>query len=121
MEDDGQGGKKHVPYFVIGEQKHIEYTTWLYGSVMDGPQNSLPNGVHKYPFVFTVPPNLPSSFEGRYGRIRYEIKGNIFYIISLLNFLSSLEPSKAIAKVSQTKYDGDVCDSTRRQGSIVSV
>ncbi|KAI4454693.1 arrestin domain containing protein [Holotrichia oblita] len=34
----------------------------------------LPPGTHVYPFSIVLPPNLPSSFEGMYGTIRYIAK-----------------------------------------------
>lgn len=37
----------------------------------------LPVGRHTFPFSFTLPPNLPSSFEGAHGYVRYSIKGII--------------------------------------------
>lgn len=35
---------------------------------------SLPSGIHSYPFSFTLPGNLPSSFEGAHGQVRYQVK-----------------------------------------------
>jgi len=43
--------------------------------VHHGP--SLPPGFHSYPFNFTLPQNLPSSFEGAYGQVRYHVKATI--------------------------------------------
>ncbi|KAI8821826.1 S-antigen, N-terminal domain-containing protein [Fimicolochytrium jonesii] len=47
----------------------------LIGSIV--PSNDtedIPEGEHRYPFAFRVPPaQLPPSFEGRYGRVRYEV------------------------------------------------
>lgn len=40
-----------------------------------GDQNHLPPGTHFYPFSFQLPPNLPSSFEGGDGHVRYTIRG----------------------------------------------
>ena len=40
-----------------------------------GDQNYLPPGTHFYPFSFQLPPNLPSSFEGGDGHVRYTIRG----------------------------------------------
>ena len=34
-------------------------------------------GKYVYPFEFTLPPNIPSSFESDLGYIRYTIKGTI--------------------------------------------
>lgn len=35
---------------------------------------SIPAGNHEYPFSFQLPLNLPSSFEGEFGRVRYDIE-----------------------------------------------
>ena len=43
--------------------------------VYDGP--SLAAGTHKFPFKFTLPKNIPSSYEAHIGHIRYEAKGEI--------------------------------------------
>ncbi|KAK7473577.1 hypothetical protein BaRGS_00035180 [Batillaria attramentaria] len=37
----------------------------------------LPAGRHTFPFCFVLPPNLPSSFEGAHGYVRYSVKGII--------------------------------------------
>ena len=35
----------------------------------------MPYGVHNFPFSFTLPYNLPSSFESKDGQVRYEVRG----------------------------------------------
>lgn len=42
-----------------------------------GDKCRLPPGQHFYPFSFQLPPNLPSSFEGGDGYVRYTIRGVI--------------------------------------------
>ncbi|XP_022332250.1 arrestin domain-containing protein 17-like [Crassostrea virginica] len=50
----------------------------VYGrGVGTGDDNRLPPGQHVFPFSFTLPPNLPSSFEGGVGYVRYTVKGTI--------------------------------------------
>ena len=44
-------------------------------NVYNGPQ--LPNGIHNFPFSFTLPNNIPSSYESHVGNVRYEVKGQI--------------------------------------------
>ncbi len=39
-----------------------------------GAELELPAGEHTYPFTCALPPQLPSSFEGEFGHIRYTIK-----------------------------------------------
>ena len=39
--------------------------------------NSLGTGRHKFPFEYTLPETLPSSFIGRYGSVTYVIKATL--------------------------------------------
>ncbi|KAJ8303884.1 hypothetical protein KUTeg_017467, partial [Tegillarca granosa] len=48
----------------------------VYGKVLGHP-DSLPAGRHTFPFSFLLPPNLPSSFEGAHGYVRYTVKATI--------------------------------------------
>ena len=51
-------------------------------SIPDVPDSSnddgdcMPAGEHYLPFSFSLPPNLPPSFEGDYGYIRYWAKAS---------------------------------------------
>ncbi|XP_076472508.1 arrestin domain-containing protein 3-like [Babylonia areolata] len=51
----------------------------LYGIWQNQGSNTtkLPRGRHTFPFCFILPPNLPSSFEGAHGYVRYSVKGII--------------------------------------------
>ena len=43
------------------------------------PTCTLPAGIHKFPFQFHLPVDLPSSFRRSVGRIRYYVQGKIIY------------------------------------------
>ena len=65
-----------VSYSLVEEntrfEKHLDITFYLWKrneSLKDG----LPPGAHEFPFEFTLPINIPSSFEGKHGWIRYTI------------------------------------------------
>lgn len=59
-------------------ENYFDQTVPVYGRGLGmGDDNRLPPGQHVYPFTFTLPPNLPSSFEGGIGYVRYTIKGTI--------------------------------------------
>ncbi|KAF2904845.1 hypothetical protein ILUMI_01316 [Ignelater luminosus] len=51
-----------------------EYLNTEYTLVHGKNENRLPPGNHIYSFSYNLPAHLPSSFEGRYGNIRYYIK-----------------------------------------------
>ncbi|XP_061179230.1 arrestin domain-containing protein 3-like [Saccostrea echinata] len=59
-------------------ENYFNQTVPVFGRGMGmGDKNCLPPGQHVYPFSFQLPPNLPSSFEGGIGYVRYTIKGTI--------------------------------------------
>lgn len=43
----------------------------------DGSEVCHPEGVHTYPFTLPLDESLPSSFEGKYGYVRYLCKATI--------------------------------------------
>ena len=40
-------------------------------------QGPLGAGKHNFPFSFVIPPNLPNSFEGKYGHVRYFVEAKL--------------------------------------------
>ena len=69
---------------------------------------SLQAGRHTFPFVYTLPPNLPSSFESYIGSVRYMLKCKIdkpwkfdhvtkkmFTVVSILDL--NQEPSAMVS------------------------
>ncbi|XP_069695342.1 arrestin domain-containing protein 17-like [Periplaneta americana] len=63
--------EEHTVYFQ-GNEKYFESKYYLLGG--RGDQIVLAEGEHCYPFTTTLPPKLPSSFEGEFGHIRYTVK-----------------------------------------------
>ena len=47
------------------------------GSGQGSNTTELPTGRHTFPFQYQLPPNLPSSFEGGVGYVRYQVKCKI--------------------------------------------
>jgi sporulation-control protein spo0M len=47
------------------------YILW---SKENSPVDKLPRGEHTFPFQYQLPQNIPPSFEGTVGRVRYEIR-----------------------------------------------
>lgn len=43
----------------------------------DASKITLLRGTYCYPFQFQLPENIPSSFEGEYGHVRYTVKATI--------------------------------------------
>jgi hypothetical protein len=58
---------------VTGNEEYFQISYYLLGSA-NASETELPQGVHTYPFTCTLPPSLPSSFEGEMGYVRYTIK-----------------------------------------------
>lgn len=59
------------PYTANEEYFNVNY--YIIGS-KNGNEIELPAGTHGYDFTCSLPPSLPSSFEGKYGYVRYTIK-----------------------------------------------
>lgn len=61
-------------------------------TILDKSQ-SLEDGKHDFPFIFSLPHQLPSSFDNKHGHIRYSAKSRIF------TFCGKDERTKKIFKV----------------------
>lgn len=48
-----------------------------YYIVLSDGEIEIQSGEHKFPFTYTLSPNLPSSFEGIYGYVRYTITATL--------------------------------------------
>ena len=58
----------------------------------------LPAGQTIYPLTFTVPNNIPSSFEGKLGSIRYELEGLNFHRLLFLG-LAFFVTAEGVAQI----------------------
>jgi hypothetical protein len=63
-------------------ERQVRFDGCHFASLSAGPNQGsdttkLPMGRHTFPFSFVLPPNLPSSFEGQHGYVRYSVKGVI--------------------------------------------
>ncbi|XP_063707906.1 arrestin domain-containing protein 2-like [Culicoides brevitarsis] len=67
-------GKNHTRIVHYrGREDYLNSTTYLIGSPHANEIEILP-GLHTYNFACLLPSNMPSSFEGPYGHIRYTVK-----------------------------------------------
>ena len=73
-EVEGTGNDQRTVHYSKRE-KVFEFKMVLCGSPNSESRMVLPAGQTNYPFMFQVPQNIPSSFEGTKGHIRYEMKG----------------------------------------------
>lgn len=86
------------------EEIYIKEEVYLYGS-SGGESSQLTAGTHRYPFTFSLPATLPSSFEGVHGSVRYTAEASMerpwkfdhttrsaFTVISLVDL--NLEPQQ---------------------------
>lgn len=61
-----------------GSEQLFRFVTLLLGSLSSSNESKvmLTQGQSTFPFVFTIPENMPSSFEKGCGHIRFELKGD---------------------------------------------
>lgn len=71
-----------------GHEEYFKNSFYLLGGI-NGSQITLPAGQHVFPFNCALPPSLPSSFEGRFGHIRYTIKVTFDQKISVFQIIVS--------------------------------
>ena len=57
------------------EERYLDIQQNLYG--YNGDSIELQMGSYEFPFNFTLPQNIPSSFEGPHGGVRYYVKVTI--------------------------------------------
>ncbi|ALC47979.1 CG18747 [Drosophila busckii] len=58
----------------VGREDYISSQTYLLGSEQTNDRYTIQAGVHNYNFAVQLPYQSPSSFEGRYGCVRYIVK-----------------------------------------------
>ncbi len=69
-----------VTFFNREMYVHNQVPVW---EAKNSPTGDLPVGEHHFPFSFWLPENVPPSFEGKYGQVRYEVAASITAIGSL--------------------------------------
>ncbi|XP_011879564.1 PREDICTED: arrestin domain-containing protein 2-like [Vollenhovia emeryi] len=74
--DSGGRNQYHVDHFRASEQ-YFNLTYYLLGSTSGNGEVRMPVGFNKHPFNFTLPYNIPCSFEHKNGHIRYTTKAVI--------------------------------------------
>lgn len=70
---DEQGKERDEDEEHTGHEEYFENHYYLLGS-KNGSEINLEAGELTYPFTCVLPQNLPSSFEGEFGHVRYTIK-----------------------------------------------
>ncbi|KAL1374123.1 hypothetical protein pipiens_004992 [Culex pipiens pipiens] len=65
-----QGQRRRSRHFTA-RQDYLNSLSYLVGGTPNGPSVNVPEGTHVYKFTCVLPDNLPTSFEGQYGHIRY--------------------------------------------------
>ncbi|KAG5679987.1 hypothetical protein PVAND_009521 [Polypedilum vanderplanki] len=74
-ESEGTGKRRRTVYY-NGRDDYINTFSYLIGS-FNSKQIEFSSGVHKFNFHCALPPQLPTSFESKYGYVRYQIKVEI--------------------------------------------
>ncbi|XP_068085936.1 arrestin domain-containing protein 2 [Anabrus simplex] len=72
---DSNGKSRTVWETYSACESYFENRKYLVGS--EQGDMALPVGNHAFPFILTLPNNLPSSFEGQYGNVRYTVKATM--------------------------------------------
>ncbi|XP_037038639.1 arrestin domain-containing protein 17 [Bradysia coprophila] len=70
---DSEGKEREETENLTGHEEYFQIQYYLLGG-KNSSEIELPAGEHTYPFTCALPPQLPSSFEGEFGHIRYTIK-----------------------------------------------
>ncbi|KAG7204887.1 hypothetical protein KM043_005285 [Ampulex compressa] len=73
QELDNNGQYQDETQTVTGDEQYFETKYYLVGSPAGG-EIDIQSGEHKFPFTYTLPTHLPSSFESDFGHIRYTVK-----------------------------------------------
>ncbi|XP_041980826.1 arrestin domain-containing protein 17 [Aricia agestis] len=73
QEEDSEGRTQSVDSLHTGNEEYFQISYYLLGSSTGG-EIEIPAGKQVYNFTCTLPPALPSSFEGQYGYVRYTVK-----------------------------------------------
>ncbi|XP_031621706.1 arrestin domain-containing protein 17-like [Contarinia nasturtii] len=103
---DGKGERSAITY-CTGNEEYINTTMYIVGS-KNGPSFTLPEGITSYDFSFNLKTELPSSFAGGSGKIKYKMEFvvdkpwkfdekqtivlNIVQTVNLNHSLSTLRP-----------------------------
>ncbi|XP_047506425.1 arrestin domain-containing protein 17 [Pieris napi] len=73
QEEDTDGKSQSSETLHTGKEEYFQISYYLLGS-NTGNEIEIPSGKQIYNFTCTLPPVLPSSFEGEYGYVRYTVK-----------------------------------------------
>ncbi|GJQ81947.1 hypothetical protein Trydic_g20413 [Trypoxylus dichotomus] len=130
--NSGDGNTEVRTVIYRAEEEYFKTKSYCVGSLLHEPI-TLPPGTHIYAFSMALPANVPSSFEGKHGSIRYIAKFTIetpwswcqqtkteFTVISphdLTKFPKLLSP----AKVQDERYYCCCCCKSVHQTSILMV
>lgn len=79
----------YTTLWAIGTGKPDVGANW-FSSRVDGKEKCMITG-GVYPFSLTLPENLPCSFEGRYGRVRYSIRA-LLDVTTIYRFSTNIIP-----------------------------
>ena len=100
----GSGKNRHTVKFK-GQEQLFQFTSWLFSNGSNKMKH--PVGTSNYPFVFTLPTTLPSSFESKIGHIRYALTGKIIlnpFIHNVVKWPNILWKSSCVHTARFLKY-----------------
>uniref|UniRef100_A0A8D8VAD8 Arrestin domain-containing protein 3 n=1 Tax=Cacopsylla melanoneura TaxID=428564 RepID=A0A8D8VAD8_9HEMI len=91
----------------MGSEEYYKFKYNLLGG--GGAEMEIPQGSHVYPFTSTLPPSLPSSFDGEHGYVRYKVTATldrpwkfdehaegVFYVVTLYDLNTDMKAKETI-------------------------
>uniref|UniRef100_A0A8D9BAL5 Arrestin domain-containing protein 3 n=1 Tax=Cacopsylla melanoneura TaxID=428564 RepID=A0A8D9BAL5_9HEMI len=103
--DNGDTANENVQFKSTEEYYDFKY------NLLGGSQAEMeiPQGSHVYPFTSTLPPSLPSSFDGEHGYVRYKVTATldrpwkfdehaegVFYVVTLYDLNTDMKAKETI-------------------------
>lgn len=87
-ETDPQGNTTTHPMEMTGDEEYFKINYYLMGSQNGRPMDMIVTQPYAYPFAVSIPPNLPASYNGKYGYVRYEV------VVTIENYSQKYEVFK---------------------------
>ncbi|XP_055848587.1 arrestin domain-containing protein 17-like [Episyrphus balteatus] len=102
--DNKNTGTKSKSETYYGREDYFATTTYLLGSE-ESESIQIQQGLHNFTFACPLPPQCPSSFEGKYGHVRYVVK---IVLVRPWKFDQTYSRAFTVLKLMDLNYDSPV-------------